>query len=274
MKHDPQYRIVYAKRLNTMLAGCALSVLVSGCTSTGSTNSSSSSDTGEIAASGTVQASNMTEKQALSAVQTWGDAYTRNEKDKVAAINYAAALRAAGQTQQAVDVLRKTVIHHASDREALAEYGKALAADGQFNEALAAIRRAQRSDNPDWRLLAAEGGVLDSLKRNDEARQRYRQALVLAPDEPQILNNYGMSYVLTGELDEAEAILKKAVARPNATIRSRQNLALVLGLKGKFKEAEEVATKDLPPEQAKANITFLREMLSSQNTWSDIKQNG
>lgn len=274
MKHDPLYRVAYAKSLNALLAGCALSVLVSGCTSTGSTNSEASADSGEIAASGTVQASNMTERQALSAVQTWGDAYTRNEKDKVAAINYAAALRAAGQTKQAVDVLRKTVIHHSSDREALAEYGKALAADGRFNEALAAIRRAQRSDNPDWRLLAAEGGVLDSLKRNDEARQRYRQALVLAPDEPQILNNYGMSYVLTGELDEAEAILKKAVSRPNATIRSRQNLALVLGLKGRFKEAEVVATKDLPPEQAKANITFLREMLSSQNTWNDIKQSG
>jgi Flp pilus assembly protein TadD len=270
---DQKYTVAKTATLKILLAGGALCVLVSGCTSTNS-STNTVEDTGEISASGTIAASNLTEKQALSAVQTWGDAYSKNEKDKVAAINYASALRAAGQTGQAVDVLRKSVIHHSSDREALAEYGKALAANGNFNEALAAIRRAQRSDNPDWRLLAAEGGVLDSLKRNDEARLRYRQALVLAPDEPQILNNYGMSYVLTGELDEAEAILKKAVSRPNATIKARQNLALVLGLKGKFKEAEVVATKDLPPEQAKANITFLRQMLSSQDTWQDIKKNG
>jgi Flp pilus assembly protein TadD len=273
MKHDLEYRVEKSGGLKALLAGCALSVLVAGCTST-SSSTNTGDDTGEISASGTLTASNLTEQQALSAVQTWGAAYSKNEKDKIAAINYASALRAAGQTGQAVDILRKTVIYHSSDREALAEYGKALAANGNFKEALGAIRRAQRSDNPDWRLLAAEGGVLDSLKRNDEARLRYRQALVLAPDQPQILNNYGMSYVLTGELDEAEKILTKAVSRPNATIRSRQNLALVLGLKGKFKEAEVVATKDLPPDQAKANVTFLRKMLSSQNTWGDIKDNG
>ncbi len=271
MKTEIVYRVNSSKSVRALLASCALSVLVAGCGSTSSTNTA---DTGEITSSGTITASNLTESEALSAVQTWGAAYSKDEKNKAAAINFANALRAAGQTGQAVDILRKTVIHHSDDREALAEYGKALAADGKFKDALGAIRRAQRSDNPDWRLLAAEGGVLDSLRRNEEARQRYRQALVLAPDEPQILNNYGMSYVLTGELDEAEKILSKAISRPNATIRSRQNLALVLGLKGKFKEAEIVATKDLPPEQAKANIAFLKEMLSRQNTWSDIKQKG
>jgi Flp pilus assembly protein TadD len=274
MKHEFEYRMEFSKGIRSLLASCAVCVLAAGCTSTSSSTNTDTTESGEISSSGTITASNLTEKQAISAVQTWGSAYSKNEKDKTAAINYASALRAAGQTGQAVDVLRKTVIHHSSDREALAEYGKALAANGNFDLALDAIRRAQRTDNPDWRLLAAEGGVLDSLKRNDEARVRYRQALVLAPDEPQILNNYGMSFLLTGELDEAEAILKKAVNRPNATIRSRQNLALVLGLKGNFKEAEVVATKDLPPEQAKANIAFLREMLSSQNTWSDIKNSG
>ena len=44
-----------------------------------------------------VNASDLTPEQALAAVQKWGAAYTRNEKDRVAALNYAAALRAAGQ---------------------------------------------------------------------------------------------------------------------------------------------------------------------------------
>ena len=103
-------------------------------------------------------------------MQTWGAAYARNEKDKVAALNYAAALRAAGQTGQAVAVMRKAAIYHPEDREVLAAFGKALAADGQFQEALATVRRAQRADNPDWQLLATEGGILDSLGKHDEAR--------------------------------------------------------------------------------------------------------
>ena len=273
MNQEFDYNKTRTRWLTSLLAGCALSAMVAGCGST-SSSSEAGTDTGEIVSSGTISASDMTEDQALTAVQRWSAAYSKNEKSKVAAINYANALRAAGQTGQAVDILRKTVIHHSEDREALAEYGKALAANGNFREALGAIRRAQRTDNPDWRLLAAEGGVLDSLKQHKEARLRYRQALVLQPDHPQILNNYGMSYLLTGELDEAERMLTKAISRPNASIRTRQNLALVLGLKGKFKEAETVATKDLPPEQAKANIAFLRKMLSQQNTWNDIKQSG
>lgn len=273
MKQDLVYSVNGVKGLTGLLAGCAISVLMAGCGTT-SSSSEAGDDTGVIASSGTLSASDMTEDQALSEVQRWSVAYSKNEKDKTAAVNYANALRAAGQTGQAVDILRKAVIHYPNDREALAEYGKALAANGNFKEALGAIRRAQRADNPDWRLLAAEGGVLDSLKQHEEARLRYRQALVLSPDQPQILNNYGMSYLLTGELDEAEKILTKAISQPNATVRTRQNLALVLGLKGKFKEAETVATKDLPPEQAKANIAFLRRMLSQQNTWSDIKQAG
>ena len=273
MRQDLVYSVRRVRGLSGLFAGCAISVLVAGCGST-SSSSEAGTDTGEIASSGTISASNMTKDQAVSEVQRWSVAYSKDEKNKVAAINYANALRAAGQTGQAVDILRKAVIHNPEDREALAEYGKALAANGSFKEALAAIRRAQRADNPDWRLLAAEGGVLDSMRQHKEARLRYRQALVLAPDQAQILNNYGMSYVLTGELDEAEKILTKANSQPNATIRTRQNLALVLGLKGKFKEAERVATKDLPPEEAKANIAFLRQMLSQQATWNDIKQAG
>ena len=117
--------------------------------------------TGSISNSAVLTGSDLTREEALAAVQTWGAAYGRNEKDKLAALNYAAALRAAGETSQGVAVMRKAAIYHSSDREVLAGFGKALAADGQFQEALPTIRRAQRTDNPDWQLLAAEGGILD-----------------------------------------------------------------------------------------------------------------
>ena len=106
-----------------------------------------------------------------------------------------------------------------------------MPATGSSTRRFSTIRRAQRADNPDWQLLAAEGGILDSLGRNGEARERYRQALVLAPGEPQVLNNLGMSYVLTNELDAAEQTLRQAVANPRATLRIRENLALVQGLR-------------------------------------------
>ena len=266
-------RTMRRKTIGPLLASCAFVLVLGGC----QTNTATSDEprrTGAIQPSGTVVASDLTREQALSAVQKWGQAYSADEKNKIAALNYSAALRAAGQTDQAVKVMRKSTILHTKDREVLAGYGKALAADGQFDEALRTVRRAQTPDNPDWRLLAAEGGILDSIGRNEDGRTKYQQALVLAPGEPQVLNNLGMSYTLTGDLDKAETTLRQALNHPAATGRVRQNLALVLGLKGKFKEAEAMATRDLSAEQAKENMAYLQSVLDQQDTWSDIKKAG
>ena len=45
----------------------------------------------------------------------------------------------------------------------------------------------------------------------------------------------------------------------------RQNLALVVGLQGRFAEAETIAKGDLPSDEAAANVAYLREMLSRKD---------
>lgn len=254
----------HARFLRRLLAGSALAMLLAGCQTA---SSPEPTYTGAIGSSAVINPSDLSPEQALAAVQKWGAAYSRDEKDKTAALNYAAALRAAGQTSQAVAVVRKAVIYHPDDREVLAALGKGLAADGKFEEALATVRRAQRTDNPDWQLLATEGGILDSVGQHDKARDLYGQALVLAPGEPQILNNLGMSYVLTNELQQAEAVLSQAAASPRATLKIRQNLALVLGLRS----GKAVASEVVPAEAAKAAAAG---PAIQQDTWKEIAQNG
>ncbi len=131
--------------IGQLLAGCAIVLIVGGCQTTTAT-SDAPRQTGTIQPSGTVVASDLTREQALSAVQKWSQAYSADASSKVAALNYSAALRAAGQTRQAVEVMRKATILHTNDREVLAAFGKALAADGQFDEALRTVRRAQTPD--------------------------------------------------------------------------------------------------------------------------------
>ena len=245
------------------LFACASGLLFAGCTQT----ESGPAHTGSIGSNGVVSASDLSPEAALGAVQHWGAAYSKDQQDKAAALNYAAALRAAGQTGQAVAVMRKAAIYHPKDREVLAAFGKALAADGRFKEALATVRRAQRPDNPDWQLLATEGGILDSLSQHADARELYRQALVLAPGEPQILNNLGLSYALTDELDEAEAVLRQAVASPRATLKTRQNLALVLRLRGKAEEAATIAGVEEIPAVEEGSA-------AQENTWAELAKSG
>ena len=81
-----------------------------------------------------------------------------------------------------------------------------------------------------------------------------------------------MSYVLAGDLKTAETYLRDAAQQPGADSRVRQNLALVVGLQGRFEEAREIAGRELSAEQAEANMAYLRQMMAQQNAWSQIKE--
>ncbi len=223
---------------------------------------------GGVTVTGSTVRSEADMRQAL---DSWGARYDRDPSDRSAILNYAAALRLNGQTDQAVAVLGKGKLTHKDDPELSAAYGKALAENGDFEQALNIIQSVQRPDRPDWKLYSAEGAILDQMGRPAVARDRYAKALAIAPGEPSVLNNLALSHLLTGELAEAEKILRQASEAPNATSRIRQNLALVIGLQGRFDEAEAVARTEIDPDQAKANIAYLRAMLSQANTWSKMK---
>ncbi len=201
-----------------------------------------------------------------------GRVYEKNPKDRNAGIAYANVLRMTGQNEQALAVMRQTAIYFPNDREVLSAYGKALASVGQFDAALDAIQKAQRPEYPDWKLLSAEGAILDQLGRPEEARDRYRKALDLQPNEASIQSNLGMSYLLQGDLKTAETYLSAAVRGPGADSTVRQNLALVIGLQGRFDEAEQVAKQELSQDQAQANVEYLRRMLAQQDSLGQLKQ--
>ena len=207
-----------------------------------------------------------------SALQAYRQAAALWPQDAELLINYANVLLMSGRNDQALAVMQQVAIANPNDREVLAAYGKAQAGAGQLDQALETIRRAQTPDRPDWRLVSAEGAVLDQLGRSKEARDRYNNALQIQPNEPSVLSNLGMSYVLSGDLKSGESYLRTAMAQPLADSRVRQNYALVIGLQGRFAEAEQIARQELMPQQADANVAYLRSMLSQQNAWKDLAQ--
>jgi len=254
-----------AKHLISTALMAALAAGVAGCGST------SQLTTGSISRSDSRPLETMSTGELHAATSRLGESYARNPGDKRMAINFAAALQMDGDADQSLAVMRKLAIAYPKDREVLAAYGKALAANGQFEPALDAVRRAQTPEYPDWKLVSAEAAILDQLGQKDEARQNYRKALELKPNEPSVLSNLGMSYVLEGDLRTAETYMRTAAQQPGADSRVRQNLALVVGLQGRFDEAEKIASQELSPEQAQANVAYLRQMLAQQNAWGQLK---
>ena len=198
--------------------------------------------------------------------------YKANPKDKTTAIHYAAALRAVGQSKQAVAVLEISMSLYPQDVDINVAYAKALTADGRFEQSLTVLDNVIRPEAPDWNALLVKGATLDQLGRNGEARALYTQALVFAPGEASIEANIGLSYAMTNELAAAEQHLRRAVQMPGASSRIRQNLALVVGLQGRFDECRALYAAELPPEQVESNMAYVRALLTQQNRWDMIEQ--
>ncbi len=196
------------------------------------------------------------------AVEVYGERYRANPKDADAALGYGQALRANGQRAQAVAVLEQATIANPGNKALLAQYGRALADNGNFQQAYDVLSKAHSPDNPDWRLLSVQGTALDQMGRHEDARSYYASALKIAPGDPGVLSNLGLSYMLSRDLPKAEEALRQAYASPRASGRVRQNLGLVVGLQGRFAEAETIVKADLPPDQAAANVAYLKEMLN------------
>jgi Flp pilus assembly protein TadD len=194
-----------------------------------------------------------------------GERYRANPRNADAALRYGQALRANGQRAQAVAVLEQATIAIPRNKALLAAYGRALAENGNFQQAFDTLSRAHTPENPDWRILSVQGTALDQLGRHEEARGYYASALKIAPNEPTVLSNLGMSYLLTKDLPKSEQVLRQAYINGRGDARVRQNLALVIGLQGRFAEAEDIAARDLPADQAAANVAYLKDMLNSGN---------
>lgn len=203
--------------------------------------------------------------------EDWGRRYDANPQDKTTAMTYARALHALDQNAQAVAVLQGLAIQYPEDMKVLAAYGKSLADAGEFRQAAEVLSRAHTPDRPDWTVLSAQGSVADQMGEHETARGYYEAALKIRPDEPTILSNLGLSHALSRQLPKAETTLRQAVEQPGADARVRQNYALVLGLQGKFSEAEAIARRDLSPADAATNIASIRQMIAQSDTWREIQ---
>jgi tetratricopeptide (TPR) repeat protein len=143
--------------------------------------------------------------------------------DKVTALKLARAAAASGDTDARVtlaDLLR-------SD-EQYAEAAKVL--DGLIAQA----------KTPDWRLLYSRGVTNERLNRWAEAQADLQAALTARPDEPELLNYLGYSWIDRGEhLKEALAMVQKAVAADPRSGAMVDSLGWAYYRMGDYKQATE-----------------------------------
>ncbi len=252
-----------ARRLTTALLLCSPPALCGGCA-----YDDAAAVTGPIKASA---ASTATDADLRAKADQLSARYDAAPGDKAVSIDFAGLLRKLKRYDQAVAVMQSAAVKAPKDLDVLGAYGKALADDGQLEQAAAVLANSYTPDSPNWSDMSAQAYVADRLGDHAEAQRLYQSALKIAPGDPTVLNNLGLSYALSKQLKKAEETLREASAQGAGDERIRANLALVLSLEGKFGEAERISQQDMPPTAAAANVAAIRAMLAQPNSWRQIE---
>ncbi|MBU1539403.1 MAG: tetratricopeptide repeat protein [Alphaproteobacteria bacterium] len=206
----------------------------------------------------------------------WSDQAEIDPMDPVAGVKAAQALRELGRFDQAAEMAGKVLLMQPTNVEAMLEAGRAHIARGQAFYGIAALEGARNARPDDWRAWSLLGAAYEQVRRADDARAAWAQALALSPDNPDVLSNMAISAMTRGDTAGAEPLLRRAAAQPGASLKVRLNLAMVLGLTGNLAEAEQILRRDLPPEAADRNLAWLRERtggtgVDQARTWGSLQ---
>jgi tetratricopeptide (TPR) repeat protein len=130
------------------------------------------------------------------------------------------SLQGSGEKDKAVALAKQSAAAAPKDRDAQITYADLLRANERWAESAAALDPliTVQGDKPDWRLLYMRGISLERAGRWPDAERDLLTAVKLNPDEPDLLNYLGYSWIDRGvHLPEAIAMVQKAVdARPQS----------------------------------------------------------
>lgn len=195
------------------------------------------------------------------AAEYWSKIYAKNPRDIESALAYAQSLKATGRKREALAVLQQASLIHGTNRKLAADYGRLALELDQISVAKKLLEVADDPANPDWRIVLARGTALAKDGSYRDAIAFYERAQALNPEHPSVLNNLALAYTMSGEPERGEELLRRASAAGSDNAKVRQNLALVLGLQGKYDEATRIGSVDLAPADAEANTALLRKMV-------------
>ncbi len=206
----------------------------------------------------------------LTRANFWAKENTKDPEDLTIAIEFARALREIGSQDRAIDILSRALIVTPDSPEALMLLGRIQMSAGDIVNAGRAFHRVTEIDPGRAEAWAALGTTFDQQGQHGLAQTSYTHALQFEPNRTTTLTNYGLSLLLTGDLAGAEAKLRQAAANPDAGTRVAENLALALGLQGKFDEMKAVSSVAAPAKVVEQNVALLQGLIKPARSWDAL----
>jgi len=180
-----------------------------------------------------------------------------------------------GASEEAAALFRDVLDKKAGNQAARRGLAQALISMGQPTLAERQLEAALQADARDYRTLNAYGVVLDMEGRHAEAQAKYRQGIELAPDFLALRNNLGLSLAISGQPQEAIALLAPLAASRGADGRLRQNLAFAYAMNGDFENCLQISRRDLDEPSAQRQLSYFMQLrsLSVEARSAELRRN-
>jgi Flp pilus assembly protein TadD len=134
-----------------------------------------------------------------------------------------------------------------------------LAAQGRDSECEFVLKRIIQ-EHPEFALAYSSLAELQMRQRRvNEAIDTLSSSLRVRPRDPVLLNNLGMCWIVRRDYEKALEAFTKAAGIAPENVRYRTNMAVALGLMGRYEESLCLFRQVLPEEQANHNLNVLRE---------------
>jgi tetratricopeptide (TPR) repeat protein len=148
--------------------------------------------------------------------------------------------------------------------------GRTLEQQENFEKAEAAYRAVLAKDPRRADVMARLAILMDRKGNFAESAEFYRKALASLPNDPEIHCDRGYSFYLQRRWSDAEASLRKALALKSDMPRAHSNLGLVLARQGRQDEALAAFRRaGLDDADARANLALA---LGLEGRWLESRQ--
>lgn len=166
----------------------------------------------------------------------------------------------AGKVSKAVGLAEAAVAGSPRDASYRALLGQAYLNDGRFASATAALTEAME-------LGAIDSNTIIALTLAQIAQGKGAEAISLlqAHRDTVPASDIGLALALAGDSEGAIYVLTDAARAPDASARTRQNLALAFALSGRWAQAQILASQDLSPAKLEARMMEWSKLAETPN---------
>ncbi len=166
----------------------------------------------------------------------------------------------AGKVSKAVGLAEAAVAASPRDGSYRALLGQAYLNDGRFASATAALNEAME-------LGATDSNTVIALTLAHIAQGKSAEAISLlqAHRDTVPASDIGLALALAGDSEGAIYVLTDAARAPDASARTRQNLALAFALSGRWAQAQILASQDLSPAKLEARMAEWSKLAETPN---------